>query len=75
MRLKLLLEQEHLIAYVVANLYNLVLVLELLATSVLENGLTLLVCALEFLAPLFMPLDIREEDQFLAVMAVDLDNL
>lgn len=64
-----LLQPEHLIADVITYLDGLVLVLELFPTPVLKNHLALFVCTLVLLAPLFVVLDLGEQDELFAVVA------
>lgn len=63
MSLQCLLQLIHLIAYVVAHLDGLFVGdLEFLPRFILQDRLAGLTRALDFLAPLFMLLDLREED-------------
>jgi hypothetical protein len=50
-------------------------VLEFFATTVLQDHLALLISALVFFAPLFVLLDVREEDKLFAIMAGNLKDL
>ena len=75
LRFKHLLEQKHLVANLVANLNVLLLVLEFLPPTELEDHLTLLICAFVFFAPLFVVFYPREEHQLITVVTGDLQNL
>ena len=75
LRFKCLLQQIHLVAYIVAHLYLLVLHLELLSASVLKDSLALLVRTFDLLAPFFMFLDCRKVHKFVTVMTNYLNYL
>lgn len=71
-----LLQEIHLIAYVITHLYGLVLVdFELFPASVLKNGSARLIRTFYLLAPLLMLFDLREKNQFLTSVAHDFDDL
>ena len=72
-----MLESKHVIAHVVADLDRLagLLNVELFATPVLKNGLTLFVRALILPTPLFMLMDEWKEDQLTTVLASNFEDV
>ena len=70
-------ESKHVIAHVVADLNRLagLLDVELFATPVLEDGLTLFVGTLVFPTPLLMFMDEWEQNELATVLAGNFENV
>ena len=75
-RLQRLLQSEHLVAYVIADLNrDRIFEFEFFATTVLKNGLALLIRALVLATPLFMLVNEREQDEFAAGLARNFEDV